>query len=371
MTRVAIVHDYLTQRGGAERVVLAMSEVFPEAPIFTALYDQEATYPEFRGKDVRPSRLNRLRLFRADHRRALPFLQAAFDGMRIDADVVITSSSGWAHGVHSTGRKIVYCYNPARWLYQTDEYLGAGHRVQRKLLALLAPGLREWDLSAASTADKYIAISTVVQRRIAETYGIAADLLPPPHAAVVSGASEPVPRLSPGFHLVVSRLLPYKNVNKVVEAFELLSDERVVVVGRGPMEKLIRRQAGPNVTMLGEVSDSKLRWLYENSRFLIAASFEDFGLTPLEANAFGKPAVLLRGGGFLDTGREGITCEFFEAPDPSKIAQGIRAALTRSWDPATICRHAERYDKASFARGLQEQVRLVECHQAPNGAERN
>src|SRR4051812_17705186 len=125
-TSVAIVHDYLTQRGGAERVVLAMNRAFPDAPIYTSLYDPDGTYPEFATIDVRTAPLNRVPALCRYHRGAFPVLAPTFSAMNIDADVVVCSSSGWAHGVRTAGYKIVYCHAPARWLYQTDRYL-AGH----------------------------------------------------------------------------------------------------------------------------------------------------------------------------------------------------------------------------------------------------
>ena len=122
--RVAIAHDYLTQRGGAEKVVLSMSRAFPDAPIYTLLYDRENTYPEFANRDVRVSSLNRIGPLRRNHRAALPVLPFAASSLRIDADVVLTSSSGWAHGFGTRGRKLVLCHTPAHWLYVRDEYLG-------------------------------------------------------------------------------------------------------------------------------------------------------------------------------------------------------------------------------------------------------
>src|SRR5262245_17315694 len=107
---VALAHDYLTQRGGAERVVLSLASAFPEAPLYTSLFDPQATYPGFRDVDVRPLRLNRVQLFRRNHRLAFPLLAPAFSSLRLDADVVVCSSSGWAHGIHSEGRSIVYCH---------------------------------------------------------------------------------------------------------------------------------------------------------------------------------------------------------------------------------------------------------------------
>ena len=179
---VAIAHDYLTQRGGAERVVLSLMRAFPGAPVHTTLYEPDGTYPEFADADVRTSPLNRFGALRRDHRLALPLLAPASSWTRIEADVVVASSSGWAHGFRTSGRTVVYCHNPARWLYQTVEYLGGSpwRSPFGAPVMALRPALRRWDRRAAARVDVYVANSRVVQRRIADTYGREAELLPPP-----------------------------------------------------------------------------------------------------------------------------------------------------------------------------------------------
>src|ERR671936_577759 len=181
--RIALAHDYLTQRGGAERVVLSLVRAFPHAPLYTSFYEPAGTFPEFAPVDVRTSPLNLVAPLRRRHRLALPLLASAFSRVRIAADVAICSSSGWAHGAHVDGRKVVYCHAPARWLYQTSRYLGERGVLQR--------------------------------------------------AAVAS--------------LRVPRLLPYKNVDAVVAAFARLSKELFVIVGDGPDEARLRAAASPNV----------------------------------------------------------------------------------------------------------------------------
>src|SRR3954466_7289268 len=187
--RVAIAHDYLTQRGGAERVVLALHRAFPDAVIHTTLYDPDGTYPEFRNARVVVSPLHRIRALRREHRAALPFLPYAVSRLPVDADIVVVSSSGWAHGVPATGRKLVYCHAPARWLYQADAYLGedASGSAQAQALGMLGGWLRRWDRRAAASADLYLANSTVVRERIAAAYGIDAHVVAPPHGIDVHG----------------------------------------------------------------------------------------------------------------------------------------------------------------------------------------
>ena len=356
--RVAIAHDYLTQRGGAERVVLAMMRAFPDATVHTMLYDPEGTFPEFRDARIVTSPLDTVRPLRHHHRTALPVLAPFASRLRVDADVTVVSSSGWAHGFDITGRSLVYCYNPARWLYQGEEYLGDSSRWSPQSLALrvLGPPLRRWDRRAAGRHDRYLAISSVVRERIKATYGIDADVLFPPTVVVDEGGREPAGPFSSGFHLVVSRLLPYKNVDKVVQAFTSLPDERLLVIGRGPEAARLERMLPDNAALVSDVSDDQLRWAYQHCTALVAPSHEDYGLTPLEAGAFGKPTLALRGGGYLDTVAEGVSGLFFERPEPAAIAAAVRASREVRWDPEAVAAHARRFDESTFRDGLVRAV---------------
>jgi len=354
VTDVALVHDYLTQRGGAERVVLSLLDTFPGAPVYTSLYDLPGTFAEFAAADVRPSPLDRSRLLARHHRLALPLLARTFDRMTVDAEVAVCSTSGWAHGARVTGRKVVYCHTPARWLYQTDRYVGESGRAARLAVALLGHRLRRWDREAALSADRYVVNSTVVRERVRELYGLEAEVVPPPPALTPEGESRPVPGLEPGFVLCVSRLLPYKNVGRVTAAFASLADERLVVAGGGPELERLRRTAPPNVHVLGRVGDQELRWLYASCAGIVAASYEDFGLTPLEAASFGRPASVLRFGGFLDTVRDGETGTFFDAPDEPTIAAAVERLLRGSWDAELLRAHARTFGAERFVARMRE-----------------
>ena len=356
--RVAIVHDYLTQRGGAERVVLALAAAFPGAPIHTSFYAPAETFPEFAGLDVRAMSLNRVAMLRDHHRLALPVLAPAFSRLRVEADVVICSSTGWAHGADVVGRRVVYCHSPARWLWAKDQYLPPGSSfAKRAMLATLERRLRAWDVRAAKRADRYLVNSSLIRDRVKHAYGIDAEIVPPPFTLPVDGAQrQPLPGLEPGYFLCVSRLLPYKNVRQVVEAFAALPNERLVVVGSGPDEAAIKAAATGNVSFTGTVGDEELAWLYANTAGLIAASYEDFGITPLEAAAFGVPVAALRWGGFLDTVREGESGVFFDAPDADAIRAAVVKLLDRDWDRALLRAHAATFSEARFASRLRSVV---------------
>lgn len=363
---IALAHDYVTQRGGAERVALAMSRAFDGAPLHTSLYDPGSTFPEFAEVDVRPMSLNRWSVLRHNHRLALPFLAEAVSNYRVDADVLLASSSGWAHGIQTTGRKIVYCHAPARWLYQEDRYAdgGSAHgglrsRAVRTAMKALGTSLRRWDQKAAGTADRYIVNSTVVQRAVRDVYGIEAEVLaPPPATLTASGAAVEVPGVQTPFVLCVARLLPYKNVDLVIEAVGRIAGLDLVIVGDGPDRHRLEQLAArvPGTHLAGRVDDAQLRWLYENSTGLVAASFEDFGLSPVEAATFGKPTVALHGGGYLDTVIEGATGVFFETPKPDEIAGAIERLLYGTWSADRIRAHADSFSEARFAARLHEIV---------------
>ena len=366
---VALVHDYLTQRGGAERVVLVMARALDVQCVYTSLFDPQGTFPEFGDLEVRSCWLDRVPGLRVHHRAAFPFLATAFSRLEIESDVTVCSSSGWAHGVRASGRKIVYCHAPARWLYQTDRYLGTrtgasslnmADRVQLELkrggLLLARGALTKWDLKAALSADQYLVNSTAVAGAVQELYGIKAEVLAPPPALSPIGPMQPIDGVEPDFWLCVSRLLRYKNVDAVVEAMRGRPTDRLVIVGSGPDRNYLESLAVPRVTFVGAATDAQLRWCYTNCRALIIPSFEDFGLTPLEAAAFGKPSGALRFGGFLDTVVEGVTGTFIMRPTAEAVLDAMDELSTTQYSAEKLVTHTQRFNEAQFGRRLREFV---------------
>ncbi|MCS6711621.1 glycosyltransferase [Brachybacterium sp. EF45031] len=372
MPKVVIAHDYLTQRGGAERVVASLAKAFPEAEIWTQFYEPDQTYPEFQDRVVHTSPLNSIGIFRRDPRLALPILPLTSWLLRPPGDVVVASSTGWAHGYRTRGRKVVYCHSPARWLYLPEDYLGDAGRwdPKRIVLALVTPLHRIWDRRAALSANVYLANSTVVRDRIRRVYGLPATVVPPPFSpAVAEGSKDPIPQLAGwagadgtegGHYLVVSRLLPYKHVDRVIEAFRDLPEARLLVIGKGPEGERLRALAPQNVRLVEGLSDAQMRWAYGTARALIAASHEDFGLTPLEAGAHGVPTLALRAGGYLDTIREGVNGVFFDAPEVESIREGVQKLADRApWDPQIIRQHTDRFSEERFITAIREAMRQV------------
>jgi glycosyltransferase involved in cell wall biosynthesis len=356
--KVAIAHDYLTQLGGAEKMVLSMSRAFPNAPIYTLLYDPATTYPEFAERDIRVSAMNKVGPLRKHHRAGLPIWPLVAQSMFVDADIVLTSSSGWAHGFRTRGRKLVYCYSPARWLYLPDKYLGPHASVVKRIgLAVTSPYLKAWDRRMARSAEKYLAISTLIKGRITDAYGIDSEVLFGPAEMSNIAVPEPIPALqgtgaeNGGYYLCVSRLLPYKNVDVVVGAFAN-TDRQLIVVGRGPEAERLRGIKTPNVLMLSDLTDGQMSWLYQHCQALIAASYEDFGLTPIEAGLRGRPTVALRWGGFLDTVDEGVSGIYFDKPEPASISEALDRFEEMEFDSDKIRFHVDQFSEEHFAERL-------------------
>ena len=318
--------------------------------IITALYAPKETFSEFEQYDIKPSWLNLISWFRKDSRIALPLLAWAWTcRSRVTADVVICSSSGWSHGVRTnrTTRKIVYCHNPARWLYQTSDYLFDQRWYIRISLFVLKPFLLWWDRRAARSADIYIANSTSVAKRILMAYGRDSQVIFPPVSVDSGQPREPVPGVEAPFFLMVGRSRGYKGAQPLVDAFRELPDHKLVIAGGNAI-----RNCPANVLPLGFVTEAQLRWLYANARALVSVSREDFGLTPIEANAFGTPALLLRAGGFLDSTNEGVSGEFIEDTSVIEIKKAVRA-FPKDWDREAILRHAEKFSPKTFEKAIK------------------
>ncbi|MCV7603538.1 glycosyltransferase [Micrococcus luteus] len=362
---LAIAHDYLTQKGGAERVVLALHRMWPEAPIYTTFYDPDGTFPEFKDATIITSPLNKVRALRKDPRRALPLLPFVSSAMHVRAEKSVVSSSGWAHGFRFDGPALVYCHTPARWVYLLDDYLGEDGRrsLKGRAARALQPTLRRWDAAAARGPKRYVANSTVVKRRIEDVYGMReVPIVFPPHSVDVDGPQEAIPgaeRIAEeGYLLSVARLMPYKHVDVTIQAAER-TGQNLLVIGKGPEEARLKEMAGPNVVFGQDLSDAQLRWAYAHATALVAASHEDFGITPLEASAWGVPTVALRAGGYLDTIAEGVNGTFVAGPRVDAVAEGVRRVQAAEWDRLAMRRHAGRFSEQEFAAAILEEIEFL------------
>ena len=346
---VTLVHDYLNQRGGAERVVLDLADLWPQAPIYTSLFRPESTHAEFTGRDIRTTFLDRLPVDEG-FRNLLPLYPAAFRSMgELDADVVIASSSGWGHLARTTPRTlhVVYCHTPARWLYGGMHLSSDTDSLRERALASIGPALRRIDLRAARRADVYIANSEVVRARIRATYGIDSTVIYPP---IDVHRFTPKPR---GERLlVISRLLPYKRVDLVIKTADKLG-LGLDIVGSGPQLAELQAMAGPNVTFHGGLGDEGLTELIENCRAVCVMGEEDFGMVAVEAQAAGKPVVALGRGGSLESVVDGWSGAFFTENSVDAVAAAIRATEAIETSPEAIAeRVREKFSKEAFAEKL-------------------
>lgn len=358
--RVAVVHDDLTQRGGAERVVVALRRLFPEADLYTSVLSPDETFPELARADVRTSFLQRLPHHGPWARRLLPLYPLAFGRMVPRGyHLVVSSSSRFAHGVRAPGAlHVCYCHSPARWLYhQREEYLADERLVPRPLRPALAPVLgvlRRWDRRAARRPDVYVANSRATANRIRELYGREAEIVHPPVEVDRISMADAPPRASDPY-LVVSRLLPYKRVDLAVR----VCSERgipLVVIGDGPERPHLETLAGPSVRFVPRVSDPELVGYLRSCRALIQCGEEDFGIAPLEANAAGRPVVAFARGGALETVRDGETGVLFDAQTPEALSAALDRLRAGAWPAGRLREHAERFGEDVFGRRLMEVV---------------
>ncbi len=349
--KVALVHDYLFEQGGAENVFEVMAGMFPDAPIYTAIYTPDTVSPLFRRREVHTSFLQRITTDKRKAKALLPLYPAAFERMRLRGyDLVLTSSSSFAKGIDVGGaRHVCYCYTPPHFLWQTDRYIEQVRRPALRAAIHLATGvLRERDRRHADNVTDFIAISGLVQRRIQRIYKRDAAVIYPPIDVAEFHLSETVEP----YYLVVSRLLPYKRVDIVIEACNRLKLP-LVVVGDGPDRPRLEALAGPTVTMRGRLPRAEVVTLMAGCRALVFPGEEDFGLTPLEANASGRPVIAYRAGGALETVVDGDTGVFFDAQTVQAVAGVLRDFDDRLYRPDVMRAHARTFDQECFREQLR------------------
>ncbi|MBW3614451.1 MAG: glycosyltransferase [Actinobacteria bacterium] len=349
MTKVVLAHDFLTQRGGAERVFLAMAQAWPDSPILTTVYNPATTYPDFARHEVRTSPLQRIAPLRRNFRAGLPLYPWAFRRLGpVDADVVLSSSTSFAHGIRSAGCHISYFNSPPRWLWETERY--SARAARSRLARPLFAWLRLRDHQATSEPHLILANSHNAAGKIHDVYGRWPEVLPPPVRP------RPAADEVGDYFLVVSRLLPYKRIDVAIAAAGQLG-ARLVVVGKGPDSQRLRGMAGPGVEFREHVPDAELDALYARCVALVMPGQEDLGLVPIEANTAGRPAVCWARGGALETVVPEQTGFLVDGASPSALAAGMAAARDRVWDTAKLQAHAAQWSEPTFVARLQ---RLVE-----------
>jgi glycosyltransferase involved in cell wall biosynthesis len=353
--RVALVHDFLVDIRGAERVFSAICDVWPQADVFTAIYDERGTEGRFAHRRIHTSFLQRLRPTARSFRTLLPLYPAAIESFDLSGyDLVVSSSSAWAHGVivEESAAHVCYCYNPFRYAWNEREAaLGTSRRLVRPALRWLFNRWRQWDWIAAQRVDRYITISELTSRRVRRYYGRESTILPPPVETSRFSPAEDVG----DYYLVVSELMFHKRIEVAVEAFNRLR-RPLVVVGDGPELRRLRRMAGPTVRFEGRVPDHRVEELMSRARALVVTATEEFGIAAVEAQAAGRPVVALAEGGAIETVVEGETGTFYDASDPDALAAAVAAFDPLSVDPAACVAQAARFDVGHFREGLERVV---------------
>jgi glycosyltransferase involved in cell wall biosynthesis len=364
-TRMALVHDWLNQMGGAENVLEELVDMFPGAPVYTSMYAPDRMPDTYRQWDIRTSFMQRLPGVTTHHQSYLPLYPQAFQRTDLSAyDLVLSNKSGFCHGVTTErdGRKAVhvcYCLTPTRFLWLYDQYREReqiGGVVNAGLQPVLAQ-LRKWDYAAAQRVDHFIAISTTVQERIARIYDRESVVIHPP---VDTAYFAPDPAVSMGdYYLIVSRLIPYKRIDLAVQAFAALPQENLLVVGDGRDLESLREQATANVTFLGRQSRERIRELLQGCKAFIFPGLEDFGIAPVEAMSVGRPVIAYGGGGALDTVLPGVTGEHFPALTAESLLAVLQAFDPTAYDPAACRRQAEAFSREAFRGKLFEFLKSV------------
>ncbi len=362
--RVALVHDWLTGMRGGERCLEVFCELFPEADLYTLLHVPGSVTPVIERRRLITSFIQRLPDAARRYRSYLPLFPAAVRSFDLSAyDLVLSSSHAVAKGARAPAGAlhVCYCFTPMRYVWDLyDEYFGARAGVlTRALMPPVAAALRRWDRRTAAAVHHFVAISRFVADRIHRAYGREADVIYPPVDVSRFRIEE-----APGdFYLVVSALTPYKRVDLAIEAANRLR-ARLVVVGAGPEEGRLRELAGPTVELVGWRSDAETAEVYARCRALLFPTLEDFGITPLEAMAAGRPVIALGQGGALETivppgGAEPSTGLFFERQTADDLVDAIRRFESGAvqFEPKALRRRAEAFDRPLFKERVQGYLR--------------
>jgi len=352
--RVALVHDYLNQYGGAERVLEAFCEIWPEAPIFTLIYDERRTGGAFKDRRIRTSFLQRFPFIRAHHRPFLMLMPLAIEQFDLSKyDLVISDSASFAKGVITRPKTlhVCYCHTPTRYVWDDshkyiEEFNYPG--FVKKIIPPFLNYLRLWDEAASWRPDQYLANSNFVASRIQKYYQRRAQVIYPPVKTELFCIGQPR-----DYFLMVARFLPYKKIDLAIRAFNQLGWP-LKIIGEGPDRRRLQKMAGPGIEFLGLISDTKLRDYYAACRAFVFPQEEDFGITLVEAMSSGRPVVAYREGGALEIVRENVTGIFFEEQTVDSLISALEKFRPQDFNPELIREHAKQFDKEIFKRKISE-----------------
>ncbi len=351
--RVAIVHDWLNGMRGGEKVLEALLDMFPSAPVFTLFHEPGKVSSVIESHPIVTSRLHNVPGVFRFYRNLLPFFPAAIESLDIGGyDLIVSSSHAAAKGIRKTGaRHICYCHTPMRYIWDAEE----DYRMSlaaRLVFRAIRPGLRRWDVETAGRVDHFIANSHFVAGRLRKYYGRESDVVPPPIDTDFFSLSQNSAR--EGFYLAAGALVPYKRFDVVIRAFNALG-KRLVVAGSGPGLRRLRGLANANVDVRGWVSNEELRRLYRTAKAIVCAAREDFGMVAVEAQACGCPVIAYGRGGLPEIVRDGVNGLLFEDQSEQAVAEAVGRFERQSWPAAQVREGVERYSRETF----QSEIRRI------------
>ncbi|HLN19305.1 MAG TPA: glycosyltransferase [Patescibacteria group bacterium] len=365
--KVALVHDFLTAYGGAERVLEVLTEMFPDAPIYTLLYDREKMRGKFENKIISASFLQKFpEILRKRYKFLLPLMPIAPETFDLrDYDLVISSTGAWSKGIVTRLNTIhiSYFHSPMRFAWDANgEYLSQQKKgfITNFIVRRILNYIRIWDKVAADRPDYIISNSKYTAVRVKKYYGRDSEVIYPP-ATINEGSTSIMEVASPKkYFLIVSRLSPYKKIDAVVEAFNKL-ELPLVIVGEGEQKKYIERIAEKNIQILGWKNDQDTEKIFKNARAFIFPCIDDFGIAPVEAMSCGVPVIAIREGGVLETVIEGKTGEFFDAATPEVIADGVRRFMEneKGYDKNYIIKRAQEFRKERFIDEIKKYIENI------------
>lgn len=356
--KIALVHDYLVQYGGAERVLEALAEIFPDAPIYTLLYDKEKMNGALKGKIVKTSFLQKIPFAKNHHRLFLALMPLAVENLDLsDYDLIISDSSSYAKGIIKPANSlhICYCHTPLRYAWDyTDKYIeeSSYSRIIKYFLPYIINFVKKWDFKAAQRPDYFIANSYFIADKIKKYYKGEADVIYPP-VEIIHISQSTANSKEKDYYLIVSRLMPYKRVDLAIEAFNELG-LKLKIVGDGPDKERLEKIAKDNVNFVGTMHDGELAGFYENCKAFIMPQEEDFGIAAVEAQMYGKPVIAFRSGGACESVIENKTGVFFNKQNKDSLISAIKKFEGLKFNEEEIKSHAQKFGKEEFKKKIKE-----------------
>ncbi len=359
MRRIAIVHDYLAQTGGAERVTEAIHQSLPEADLYTTLAVPERISPYLRWLGAKTTWMQALPAKSKYYRHYFLFYPSAVESMRLDEyDLIVSSCCGYAKGVKrgTNAVHVCYCHNPMRWVWRFPEYMEREtfSMPMRYALGKMVKILKQWEVRAASRPDYYIANSHIVADRLKAAFGVTATVIEPPIITSRFRISKDID----DYYLILSRLVPYKRLDLAVEVCTRTA-RNLVIIGDGPDRSRLEKIAGPTVTFLGRLTDDTVSSYASRCRALLYPGEEDLGMAPLEINAAGRPVVAYGAGGATETVIENLNGILFREQTQESLIEALEKLENQTWHPLAIRKNAQRYDIRVFQTRLLNFIEAV------------